>query len=120
MVEDKKVLLVKVDTLKNIADALTKSVSTKKFSWCRQTFGVGSMTKLSCGPLWKENNKWENVGLCYILSMTSPSSEARGLEDGRLGSFSLHQAQRGGHRGGRSPPVVGFEGGGSPPLRGPG
>jgi len=23
------------------------------------------MTKLSCGPLWKENNKWENVGLCY-------------------------------------------------------
>jgi len=29
------------------------------------------MTKLSCGPLWKENNKWENVGLCYILSMTN-------------------------------------------------
>jgi len=23
------------------------------------------MTKLSCGPLWKENNKWENVG--YVL-----------------------------------------------------
>ena len=33
MVEDKKVLLVKVDTLKNVVDALTKSVSTKKFSW---------------------------------------------------------------------------------------
>ncbi len=32
------------------------------------------MTKLSCGPLWKENNKWENVGLCYILSTTSPRS----------------------------------------------
>ena len=31
------------------------------------------MTKLSCGPLWKEKNKWENVGLCYILSMASPS-----------------------------------------------
>ena len=28
MVEDKKVLLVKVDTLKNIADALMKSMST--------------------------------------------------------------------------------------------
>ena len=27
------------------------------------------MIKLSCGPLWKENNKWENVELCYILSM---------------------------------------------------
>jgi len=24
------------------------------------------MTKLFCGPLWKENNKWEIVGLCYI------------------------------------------------------
>ena len=35
MVEDKKVLLVKMDTLKNIVDALTKSVSTEKFSWCR-------------------------------------------------------------------------------------
>ena len=28
MVEDKRVLLVKVDTLKNVVDALTKSVST--------------------------------------------------------------------------------------------
>jgi len=33
MVEVKKVLLVKVDTLKNAADELAKSVSTKKFSW---------------------------------------------------------------------------------------
>jgi len=32
MIEDKKVLLVKVDNLKNIADALTKSVSSEKFS----------------------------------------------------------------------------------------
>jgi len=40
MVEDKKVLLVKVDTLKNIANALQKFVSTEKFSWCRETMGV--------------------------------------------------------------------------------
>ena len=40
MVEDKRVLLVKVDTLKNVADALTKSVSTQKFSWCRETMDV--------------------------------------------------------------------------------
>eukprot|EP00253_Pinus_taeda_P011518 PITA_11518 len=33
MIEDKKVLLVKVDTLKNTADALTKFVSSEKFSW---------------------------------------------------------------------------------------
>jgi len=40
MVEDKRVLLVKVDTLKNTADALTNSVSIEKFSWCRETMGV--------------------------------------------------------------------------------
>ena len=33
MVEDKRVLLVKVDTLNNVADALTKFVSTQKLSW---------------------------------------------------------------------------------------
>jgi hypothetical protein len=39
MVEEKKVLLVKVDTLENVADSLTKSVSTEKFSWCRESMG---------------------------------------------------------------------------------
>jgi hypothetical protein len=34
MDEEKKVLLEKVDTLKNVADSLTKSVRTEKFSWC--------------------------------------------------------------------------------------
>eukprot|EP00253_Pinus_taeda_P006664 PITA_06664 len=45
MIEDKKVLLVKVDTLKNTADALTKSVSFEKFSWCRETMGVVEIDK---------------------------------------------------------------------------
>jgi hypothetical protein len=40
MVEEKKVLLEKVDTLKNVADSLTKSVSIEKFSWCRVTMGI--------------------------------------------------------------------------------
>ena len=40
MIEDKRVLLVKVETLKNVANALIKSVSTQKFSWCRETMGV--------------------------------------------------------------------------------
>jgi hypothetical protein len=40
MAEEKKVLLEKVDTLKNVADSLTKSVSTEKFSWCRVTMGI--------------------------------------------------------------------------------
>ena len=43
LVEAKRVLLVKVDTLKNVADALTKSVSTQKFSWCREAMGVATL-----------------------------------------------------------------------------
>ena len=67
-------LLVKVDTLKNTANALKNHVSTEKFSWCREKNGycrAGSMTKLSYGLMRKENNKCENVGLCYILSTTT-------------------------------------------------
>jgi hypothetical protein len=40
MVEEKKVFLMKVDTLKNVADSLKKSVSTEKFSWCRGSMGI--------------------------------------------------------------------------------
>ena len=43
MVEDKKVLLEKVDTVKNVADSLTKSVSTEKFSWCREYMGIDAL-----------------------------------------------------------------------------
>eukprot|EP00253_Pinus_taeda_P035774 PITA_35774 len=45
MIKDKKVLLVKVDTLNNIADALTKFVSSEKFSWCRDTMGNSGLEK---------------------------------------------------------------------------
>ena len=45
MIEDKKVFLGKVDTLKNTADALTKSVSSEKFSWCTETMGVVGLDK---------------------------------------------------------------------------
>eukprot|EP00253_Pinus_taeda_P029012 PITA_29012 len=45
MIEYKKVMLVKVDTLKNSANALTKFVSSEKFSWCRETMGVARMDK---------------------------------------------------------------------------
>ena len=46
MIEDKKLLLVKVETLKNIADALKKCMSSEKFSWCRETMGITGMDKL--------------------------------------------------------------------------
>eukprot|EP00253_Pinus_taeda_P033647 PITA_33647 len=45
MIEGKKVLLVKVHTLKNTADALTKFVSSEKFSWCRETMGIVGLDK---------------------------------------------------------------------------
>ena len=45
MIENKKVLLVKVDTLKNIVDALTKFVSSEKFYLCRETMGVARLDK---------------------------------------------------------------------------
>jgi len=43
MVKEKNVLVVKVDTLKNVTDALTKPLSTEKFSWCRERMGVARM-----------------------------------------------------------------------------
>jgi len=43
MVEDKKVLLVKVGTLKNTSYALIKSMSTKKFSWRKEKMGVAGL-----------------------------------------------------------------------------
>ena len=43
MVEEKKELLEKVDTLNNFVDSLTKSVNKEKFSWCRGTMGIVSL-----------------------------------------------------------------------------
>ena len=40
MVEDGKVNLEKVDTAKNVADALTKPVGTEKFRWCSESMGL--------------------------------------------------------------------------------
>jgi hypothetical protein len=40
MVEDGKVILEKVDTLQNVADALTKPMSIGKFKWCCESMGL--------------------------------------------------------------------------------
>ena len=45
MVENQKVLLENKNTLKNITVDLTKFVSTKTFSWCREGMGLVSMLK---------------------------------------------------------------------------
>jgi hypothetical protein len=43
MVEEKKVFLMKVDTLKNVADSLTKYVRTENFSWCRGSMAIAAL-----------------------------------------------------------------------------
>jgi hypothetical protein len=43
IIEEKKVLLMKVETFKNVADSLKKSVSTENFSWCRGSMGIVSL-----------------------------------------------------------------------------
>jgi hypothetical protein len=40
MVEENKVFLMKVYTLKNVADSLKTSMIIKKFSWCRASMGM--------------------------------------------------------------------------------
>ena len=43
MVEIKKVLIEKVDTMDSVAYSLTKSMSTEKFSWCKEAMGISSL-----------------------------------------------------------------------------
>ena len=43
MVKDKKVLLEKVGTMKNVAESLTKSISIEKFSRCREYMGIDAL-----------------------------------------------------------------------------
>jgi len=43
MIEDKNVLLVKVNTLNNVSDALTKFVSSEKLSCCGETMGITAL-----------------------------------------------------------------------------
>ena len=40
MVENRKVLLEKVNTDENVADLLTKLISTEKFTWSRSGIGL--------------------------------------------------------------------------------
>jgi hypothetical protein len=62
MVEEKKVFLMKVDTLKNTADSLTKYVSTEKFFWCRGSMGIDSLDFLLCNPVTPCMQRKQQVG----------------------------------------------------------
>jgi hypothetical protein len=67
MVEDQKVLMVKVDTLKNFADLLMICFSTNKFSWCREAMGIATLNCESHPPLFAK--KKTNGRMCYIFYM---------------------------------------------------
>ena len=43
MVESKKMLLEKVDTLDSVAVLLTKSMSIENFSWSREAMGISDL-----------------------------------------------------------------------------
>ena len=45
MVGDKKFLLVKVNTLNNVADVLTKYVSIDNFYWHRERMGIAGLNQ---------------------------------------------------------------------------
>jgi hypothetical protein len=67
MVEEKKVLLMKVYTLNNVADSLTKYVSTEKFSWCRGSMGIVSLAFLE---FYRDRCKWSFWGLSSWMVQT--------------------------------------------------
>jgi hypothetical protein len=70
MVEDKKELFMKGDSLENVADSLTKYVSTKKFSWFRGSMGIVSLDCSLCNlvtPCIQRKQQVEKCKVCYIL-----------------------------------------------------
>jgi hypothetical protein len=66
MVEEKKVFLMKVDTLKNVVDSLIKYVSSEKFSWCRGSMGIVSLDLLLCNPVTPCMQRKQQVGECWV------------------------------------------------------
>ena len=62
----KKVSLMKVDTLKNVADSLKKFVSTEKFSWCRGYMGIVSLDCWLCNPVTPCVQRKQQVGECWV------------------------------------------------------
>jgi hypothetical protein len=66
MVEENKVLLMKVYTLKNVVDSLIKFVSTEKFSWCRGSMGIVALDCWLCNPVTPCMQRKQQVVECWI------------------------------------------------------
>ena len=109
MIEDKRVLLVKVDTLKHTTDAFTKSVSSEKFSWCRETMGIVGLDKwlsFLMAPCGKETSG-RMLGYVIFFPRLAHIVNWR-LEVGQSPPFVASITWQGGHRG--------FKGASNPPL----
>ena len=86
MVESKKVMLEKVDTLENIVGSLKKIMSIEKLAWCRVAMNIYALDfrydKHLVPLVCKQNNRWKNVGyVLYSLHVDLPLFD-RGLRDG--------------------------------------
>jgi hypothetical protein len=90
MVEDKKVLLEKVDTLKNVVHSLKKLVSFDKFSWCRETMGIAALDCLLCNPVIPCMQRKQQIGECWV-GVIFFSCVSGGGGGGGGGGGALHQ-----------------------------
>jgi hypothetical protein len=97
MVEENKVLLMKVDTLKNVADSLKKSMSTEKFSWCRGSMGITALDCWLCNPITPCIQGKQQVGECWVCVMFIARLD--------VVSTTLRRARRGVRGGASRPPL---------------
>jgi hypothetical protein len=79
-----------VDTLKNVADSLTKSVSTEKFSWCRGSMGIATMDCLLYNPVTPCMQRKQQVGECWVCVIFFALFSCLGKRVTYLGGFSAH------------------------------
>jgi len=57
---------MKVDTLNNIVDSLTKSISIEEFSWCRGAMGIATLNCWLCNPQVPCMQRKKQVGECWV------------------------------------------------------
>lgn len=66
IIEGKKVLLVKANNLKNVADSLKNFVSTQKVSCCRKRMRIPSLDYLSCTSMTFSMQNMRECLVCVI------------------------------------------------------
>jgi len=90
------------DTLKNTIDALTKSASFEKFSWCRETMGIAGLDKwLSSlvAPCGKKTTSGRMLG-CVIFFPLLVHAVNQGVRSGAEPTLHCTDCVKGGVTGG--------------------